>query len=100
MTAVHENVLWPHVSVDEAQRVDGLQGLDNQLGMGANLTLGEQLYFVVIHGCYQVALVPIWPDDVDEVSIDNVLEHGDHIFLFELLKMALQGKLHQLLVAR
>ena len=100
MTAVHENLLWSHVSVDEAECVDDLQGLDNRLGMGTNLKLGEKLYFLVFHGFYQVALVPVWPDDVDEVSIDNVLEHRDQMFLFDLAKMALQGKLRQLLVAR
>ena len=100
MTAVHENLLWSHVSVDKAECVDDLQGLENQLGMGTNLTLGEVLYFLVFHGFYQVALVPVWPDDVDEVSIDNVLEHRDQMFRFDLAKMALQGKLRQLLVAR
>lgn len=96
---MHENILWSHVSVDEAEGVDGLQGLDDRLGMSANLTLREHLYFVISHGLYQVALVPERPDDVYEVPVDNVLEHRDHVLLFEVLEMALQGKLHQLLVA-
>ena len=98
MTAVHEHVLRAHIPVDEAERVDGLQGLDNQLGMLANLALCEQIKFVVLHGFYQVALVPKRPNDVDEVAIHDVLEHGDHVFLFDILKMALQRKLHQLLI--
>ena len=98
MTAVHKNILRSHVPVDEAERVDGLQGFHNQLGMLANLAFGKQIKFLVLHGLYQVALVPERPDDVDEVPIDNVLEHRDHAFLFEVLQMALQGKLHQLLV--
>ena len=98
VTAVQENILRSHVPVDEAERVDGLQGLHNQLGMLANLAFGEQIEFLVLHDLYQVALVPEGPDDVDEVPINNVLEHRDNVFLFEVLQMALQGKLHQLLV--